>query len=243
MKAKLAKFFGLVILLCTAFGVQADWKGNFYLGLATGYGIRDGSADLRVAESVAPFGVATLKRSNSDNGYYWGLAGGYQIRCRRVLYGIDAKLTWQEFGNREGFHFADTTAEQYSNFIEFQREEVWSLSARAGYQVNPWALVYLRFGVESADESIALQSINITRSTLLDLKGERSIYRCLSGLGVEVPLWSQVTARLEYNYSSQGRGVIATGVMPVSLEVVSVEAKARQHAFVLDFVWNFKPLA
>lgn len=239
----LAKIVGLILGLCVVTTTYADWKGNFYLGMASGYGARDGKADFRAAESVAPFGALTLNRNFSDNGYFWGFLGGYQIRCRKVLYGIDAKITWQDFNNRKGFHFTDTTTEHYSNFVEYERDEVWSLSARAGYQVNPWALVYFRFGVESADESVLFQTINVTRSTMLDLKGTRSIYRCLSGLGVEIPIWKQVTMRTEYNYSSRGKGATATGIMPVSLEVISADLKARQHSFILDFVWNFKPLA
>ncbi len=235
----ICKVLGLVSLLSMSMSASAVWKGNFLVGLEGAYGSRDGNLNIRVAEAPPAANSVGLSRNHSDNGFYWGLLAGYQLRCHRALFGLEAKVAWQDFGNRKAFHFVDATGENYVNHIEYERDTVWSLTGRAGFQMNPFVMPYVRIGVESGDETVLFNANNATFGNILALKGTRSNYRFVSGLGVEMPLMDKVSMRVEYNYVADGKGVNTTGVVPGSGEVVSAAIKAGQHAFMLDFVWNF----
>ncbi len=237
---QISKIMGLSTALLMTTAADAGWKGNFLLGVEGGFAARDAELNLLATEIGAGAGQAGFAKNHADNGAIWGLLGGYQVTCNRLLLGMEASVSWQDFGERKNFHFVDATPEHYNIAAEHERDTVVGLTFRAGYKVTPWMMPYLRAGAETSNETIIFASNNFTAGTALGLEDSRRAYRFVGGAGLEFPLIHQAVLRLEYNYSSRGRGAAATGVVPVSLETISADIKPNQHAGLLALVWNFR---
>jgi outer membrane immunogenic protein len=76
----------------------------------------------------------------------------------------------------------------------------FSVSARAGYQVDPKTLLYVRGGYENVDARVSLVNANVTG------RDTRTYDGWLAGAGVERYLTDNVSARVEYRYSDLGGG-------------------------------------
>jgi len=76
----------------------------------------------------------------------------------------------------------------------------FSLSARAGYQVDPRTLLYVRGGYENVDARVSLATGNAAG------RYSRTYDGWMAGGGVERYLTPKVSARVEYRYSDLGGG-------------------------------------
>lgn len=236
----LTKLVGLTSLLMASTAANAGWQGNFLLGIEGGYAWRDAELNTHTTEPAPLLAVSEAAQNHHDSGFIWGILGGYQIKCNRYLFGLEANVSWQDVGERKFYHFVDGDGDHYSNNAEHERDTVYGLTFRAGYQLTPWMMPYLRAGAETSEETVIFNGTNVTDGTAISLEDDRQAVRFVGGAGVEFPLYLQSVLRLEYNYSSRGRGAAAQGQTPGSLELVHVDIKPNQHAAKLAFVWNFR---
>lgn len=237
---KLSTLAGLSTLLVMSGAAQAGWKGNFLLGVEGGYANRDGDLNIDVTEAAPATGRADLVLDYNEDGFIWGVLAGYQAKCNRVLLGLEANVSWQDFGERQTYTGFDGNGDFYNIAAEHERGTVVGLTFRAGYQLNDWVMPYLRAGAETSEDKIIFQANNVTQNSVVALEDEHRTYRFVGGAGLEFPLIHQAVLRLEYKYSSSGKAS-ALGNIPGSGETIDTEIDGNnQHAGLVAFVWNFR---
>ncbi len=226
---------------------HAGWQGNFLLGVEGGYATRSAELNISVTEPAA-FGstVATSAMDyDDDDGFVYGFLGGYQWRCDRLVLGLEANVSFQDFGDERNLVFTDSTGVVHAAQVKHERNTVFGLSGRAGYYLADWVMPYVRLGAETSDEGIEFGAESFAPNQgAVTIDDERRAYRFIGGAGLEFPFMENAALRLEYLYSSRGRGAGADASSSSVLaaqngKLWSVNVKPNQHAGKLAVVWNF----
>lgn len=248
------KRFSSIFILFSAlvssqsFGVLADHvtvnRSHFLLGASAGYASRSGDLVINITHPAPTSVRSDHVRDQDDTGFLFNLFVGYEWIIDEFLFGIETSLGFQDFGDDQRFAYLDAQSPQngYNGTSKFSRDLVWSLSGRFGYELAPWIRSYIRLGAETSDDNVYLQSTRgapLPISVLID-EGRRTV-RFLGGFGFEFPMMYSTTLRLEYQYSSRGKGASNTAFASDNLTVFSPNIKPVQHALYLGFAWNFNP--
>jgi opacity protein-like surface antigen len=216
----------------------AAGQGNYVLGFESGYGSRSAELLTQVSDGATSNAVATNKRNHADNGFIWGLLGGYQWTVYDWLYGIEANVSWQDYGDQRHSHLLQNGT-HFNSVVEHHRGSVIGLTTRVGYQLAPFLMPYVRLGAEtSADRLSSTLTETDGRLELQTTHRQRGV-RLIAGAGMEIPLALQSLLRFEYNYSAKGRGSATKGFATNGALYYDSEYRPAQHLFKAAFVWNF----
>jgi len=99
--------FGSVLLVSCA--AQAQWQGNWLVGISGGYAEQDGNLTTTLLNTNTHRQTVVVKDiENSD--WKWGLLGGYQARCNAWLVGTELEVDWVDNDQNTSFQFTDTEA-------------------------------------------------------------------------------------------------------------------------------------
>ncbi len=219
-------------------------RSHFLLGAQAGYAARNGDLNIDITHPAPGSQISSHVRDHDDTGFIFGFLGGYEWVYDEFLFGIEASIGFQDFGDEKNFAYLDslTPRNGYSAKAQFEREVVLGLSTRFGYYLAPWISSYMRLGAETSDEIIRFQSSTSGAPAVsVNIEQGRRSARFIGGFGFEFPLLHHTTLRLEYNYSTRGKGASHTVLGSDGMTTFSVNAKPAQHAVNLAFVWNFRP--
>lgn len=240
-KLKIALCLSTALLASTT--AQAQWQGNWLLGVSGAYNWGDGNADFSAFNSTTGTLVAFSPSMDVD-GWSWGILGGYQARCNGWLLGLELNVDWQDRDNTESFAFASAgNTVVGASTINFDRDTIVGLTARLGYEISDWFMPFVRAGVETSEDEISFSTV-ITApapTTVASSSGERRSWRFIGGVGAEipVPVVAGLSLRLEYNYHSKGRAVEATGLASNNVTLVTVSTKQSDNSAKAALVYNF----
>lgn len=236
------------ILFASATAVHAQWEWNFLVGASAGYADRDGDFNFSTTAPAPGLQVSDVALDHSDNGFIWGVLGGLQAHCNNWLFGAELNVDWHDFDDARHHTFnrvsgaAPGVVTPVNATARFDRGTVVGLSARAGYQMAPYLMPYIRLGAETSnDEYTVTGAFAPANVPLFTLHGDRRTYRFLGGVGVEIPIPSLygLSVRAEYNYHSKGKVVDLRGTASDGLTYVQSGMKPRTHSGKASLVYNF----
>lgn len=242
---KLSALLALTTLL-SASSAQAQWEYNWLLGLSGGYAASDGNVSVTVFSPAPTFDVSSFTRDIDDDGFIGGFFVGYQARCNGWLFGGELALDWEDTDADRPF--AGTvfdltgTAVGISGSAHYDRETILGLTARAGYEISPFIMIYLRAGAEwSRDKLFITAATTGTPALFGSIEGRRTVTRFIGAIGFEmpVPIMTGLSFRAEYNYHSKGSSVEASGITTDGGTIIVADAKPRTNSIKASLVWNF----
>lgn len=226
---------GLLIsgLLALSASAQAQWQWNTLLGVSAGYADRSGDLQLYVFDGT-DIDEATLKLS--DSGFIWGVLGGLQAHCNNWLFGGELHVDWHNFDNTKSYGFDGDIAS-----ARFERGTMLALSARAGYQMAPYFMPYIRLGIETSKDELTVNVVEPNGTSIFGAAEDKRTYRFLGGLGVEVPVsyFQGLSLRAEYNYHGKGKAVNVSGYNSAGTDIINIEYKPKTHSGKISVVYNF----
>lgn len=235
--------YGKLIGLIAALGVvpvaQADWEGNWLLGVMGGYAARTGNLEVNIAHPAPLRAVTPYLSSLNENGFMWGLLGGFQLRCNSWLLGGELNIDWRNLDEHNNYAFTTALNTGATAYSDYDQNTVVGITARIGYEVTPCFLPYMRLGVETSNDQLTVAAASGTLEAFVD--GSRRQYRFVGGVGAEmpVPALAGLSFRLEYNFYSKGKGVDASGFASDNLTFVDASASAKTNAGKAALVYNF----
>lgn len=237
---------GTAMLLMMA-NVQASWEGNALVGASVDYARYDGRYDIGLYYTAIPLIPKTDYQDRQRNsGFGGGLLAGYQYTCNDWLLGVEVAADWYDTNEARVFTFTDqVNILAWNTRLQSRDKGFYALSARAGYQMAPFFLSYLRLGIEAVHQEVTahFQGAPTNYPFGLTLKGDQWQNHVFVGVGAEFPLpmTCHLNLRMEYNYhfpsqTLHGGGRIMDGVINPAF---TVEAKPSIDTGKVSLVWNF----
>ncbi len=230
-----------------------SWKGNWLVGGSGIYAERRGTFDASMRYAVNPiFPILETDNLYSNKGFGWGLLAGYQLKKDGWTWGLEASVDWHDISQARDVVFTDAAfLISWDAKSLYKREPIAALSGRMAYEMAPYFIPYIRLGVEGSDDSLDVTMISgnsFVTPNPITVSDSRWNWHYLAGVGVETPLWcTPMTVRIEYNYHSRGRpliangaqGLLAGGVLVTPAFAFTSEMHNRTQSGKLSFVWNF----
>lgn len=213
------KKFSTLALVCGLFSApicaQADWNGNWLLGVSGGYNWYDNDFDVTLSVPAGNFQFNSARRDFDSRGSVWGILGGYQAFCNEWLLGAELNVDWEGHTHTHSHLFAtQNTALSLNASTSYKRDATVGLTGRLGYQLACWLLPYLRAGIETSKDhySVTLAEAGDPTIGFNGNTTERS-YRFVGGAGLEVPVpaCDGLSFRAEYNYHSSNKSLDLSG--------------------------------
>ncbi len=229
-------------LLAAAPAANAYWEYNFLIGASAGYADRGGNLNFN-STSPAPASLPTdFSLNHTDNGFIWGLLGGVQATCNRWLFGAELSVDWHDFDENTQYTRAGAAGIPVLLNARYEQGTIVGFSFRAGYEMAPSFLPYVRVGAETSSDKFATNgSVGPGGVPFFVLEDSKNVYRFLLGIGLEIPLRTipGLAFRGEYNYHSKGKVIKSTGMASDAATSVGSSIKPDAHAAKFSVVWNF----
>jgi outer membrane immunogenic protein len=178
------------------------WTG-FYVGVQGGYAF--GQENFRVTDNLSGLDFGRI-RGNDLDGFVGGVHAGYNVQFGAIVVGIegDIEATGIESTRSETYTVGGGTfTDSYKASLDYQA----SLRARIGFAFDR-ALVYATGGLAYGDfGGTFTSSETIGTTTFIDtVRFSENAYGYTLGAGVEYAFTNNLTARVEYRYTSYDLG-------------------------------------
>jgi len=244
---KLIVIASLSTALLASGAAQADWRGNWLLGVSGGYNWYEGYFD-HTADFNFPIDTpAFLFHNDIDNkAWSWGLLGGYQVRCAEWLLGAEVNVDWHQHDHTQNYaNTVDFGVADIGNSVSatFKRDTTWGITARVGYEVLPCFIPYLRAGIERRNEKldVVAQASTSNPVLLLAVEDSHNDWRFVGGIGAEAPIpyLAGLTFRAEYNYHPKGKKIEASADWNDPRETSTISGRQHFNTVKASLVYNF----
>src|SRR5690606_7018419 len=97
--------------------------------------------------------VVDAAKAYRDNGYFWGLVGGWQTYCNYWLFGAELNADWHYYEETRNFAYTQNNT-GIAIAAHYDRNFILGLSGRAGYQIVDFLMPYIRLGVETSRDKM-----------------------------------------------------------------------------------------
>lgn len=238
--------------------LQPFFPDTFIVGASVAYAERLGDLDTTMIYTHPDsFFVPTsfIRDKFVNTGEQVGVLVGYQMDHHCCAFGLEFSIDWDRVAEHYLYAFADTLGQEgippgiaFDADSYYERGMTMALTGRWGYRVNKYFMPYLRFGLETSRDYLAIAFRGnpgiYNFSTIIE--GSHRQYRYLVGAGGEMSLcfFPMLAMRIEYNFHSKGERVYATGAIydndPILGRNPIFEAVAmpKMHAVKFSLVWN-----
>ena len=234
------RLLALTAISCFSVAAQAGWEGNWLIGLSGGYEHRSGAFTFYTLDIPTSVPLTSQVRSVDDNGFIWGVLGGYQVRCNGWLLGLELNIDWHDHDGADGFAFTDSLDVAYSGTAHYHRETNVGVTGRFGHLITKSILAYVRLGAETSEDEIHISMFSpVPPINVVDHDSRRQ-YRFVGGVGAEMPIFFEnLTVRVEYNYHSRGKNVEVVAVGSDNATLLIADAHPHTNSGRASLVWNF----
>ena len=255
-KLKLALCLSAALLATSA---QAQWQGNWLLGVSGGWAWADNEDDITVSIATPALGVAstfTVSNDHDRSRGIWGFLAGYQATCNGWLLGAEVNVDWRTNDDDQDFTFFSpllgTTV--VGNFSR-DRDAVVGLTGRLGYEVSPWFMPYVRAGVDYGrrNHDFTLMTTTLASNVTVGFgDSDNNRWGFIGGVGAEFPLAmivSGLSLRAEWDFHTRGHNdddnnnLVAVVNVPsvVTPSVIGISGIGESHEQTarISLVFNF----
>ncbi|MBI2791449.1 MAG: hypothetical protein HYX61_05785 [Gammaproteobacteria bacterium] len=189
---------------------KKEWDKSFLVGVLGGYADREANLLATVSYGGIPIvPQSIIVRDVSDTGLIYGVLAGYQGKCQKWILGLELNVENHEFEEDHPFAFSDPAGLfGITGNTRYERDWMAGLTVRAGYYIVDYVMPYVRLGAETGRDRLQTTfSANFDGETgSILLQDERWIWRFLSGVGIEFPIYcTALTMRMEYQFHSKGK--------------------------------------
>ncbi|MBS0290423.1 MAG: outer membrane beta-barrel protein [Proteobacteria bacterium] len=244
-KLKLA-FLASAVLMAT--NVQADWQGNFLLGVSAGGAWHNNTDDFFFMSFLSPTGFTSfaVNDDSDDSHFIWGLFAGYQARCDNWLAGLEVNVDWR--GNNDDdvdFVLTDPAVTPIVGTVHRDRDPVIGITGRLGYNVLPCLMPYIRLGIDYSQREYELTATapNIPAFGSFGVNSDNNKWGFVGGAGLEwfMPMIAGLSLRAEWDFhvrndDNDDSAVIAVGATTVGISGFSHTHEQSARA---SLVYNF----
>lgn len=187
-----------------AVSAQAALKQGWDVGARVGYQWHHDNLNI-MANNAG--NVLAAQPRIFDNGFTFGLFGGYQWLCQSLLMGLEANIDWMGSDEDHAFHAVDSAGNNYVVTARYERDLFYGASARMGYRWSDFFMPFARVGIERTNDTLKIgfnQNSPAGNASIFDHSKHLTGY--LIGLGFEVPVFSpNSNMRIEYQYHWSNR--------------------------------------
>jgi outer membrane immunogenic protein len=189
----------IAVGLSTGAASAQDWNG-FYAGVNVGIGDSDQSWDHLVVPGFPDQDVAGNVYSSNHGGFEGGGQLGFNSEMGPWVFGVEASFDGSSytshsicFGGYGDYHARCGTRSNWN--ADFK--------ARLGQVVGP-VLLYVTAGGELRDLSVSARDVQDGSDPIAGSynNSSKAVFGWVAGFGFETPISDNVTAGLEYDYSS-----------------------------------------
>ena len=216
---------------------NAQWEGNWLIGVSGGLALREGNFDLVINHQQGP--TSSLTQNQEDNGLFGALFTGYQIRCNDWLMGVELNVEWQDLGRDQESAFTNALRQGTDIITRYSQTEVISLTGRFGYEIFPNFLPYIRAGIQTSRDRLDFFGVPIGGGAV-DLEAKRRVYRFVGGFGVEtpIPVLMGLSVRAEYNFQAKAGAIETAGLGIDNGTLVSTSMRPSTNVIFISAVIN-----
>lgn len=243
---RIKSLLALAAISCLSATAQAHWEYNSVLGISGGYYSNDGDVNVTAFGPAPLFDVNSLNRDIGDDGFVGGFFSGYQARCNGWLFGAELAVDWEDSGSDRffaGTFFSSdgvTAPVGVTGVSRYDRGAIFGLTARAGYALTSYVLLYVRAGAElSRDKLFISVATNDTPAITGAFEDRFTNTRFVGGVGLEFPIMACFSFRAEYNYHSKGNSADTVGLLSDAATLVVADARPNTNSVKASLVWNF----
>jgi opacity protein-like surface antigen len=216
---------------------NAQWEGNWLIGVSGGLAEREGNFDLVIHHAQGP--TSSLVQNQEDSGLFGGLFGGYQIRCNDWLMGAELNVEWQDLGRDQESAFTNALRQGTAITTRYSQTNVVALTGRFGYEIFPNFLPYIRAGIQTSRDKLDFFGFPIGGGAV-DLESLRRVWRFTGGFGVEapIPVLMGLSVRAEYNFQAKAGAIEADALGIDNATLVNTSMRPKTNAILLSAVIN-----
>lgn len=234
--------------LFVACAAQAGWQGNWLLGVSAGgawHSNDDFGGTITHPNALGSTAFSLGEVDNDDDSFIWGFLAGYQARCNGWVIGGEVNVDWRGNGDDDNsFSFVDPVDGLVTGSVSSDRDTVWGITARFGYEVSCYFMPYIRLGVDNGGRNFDFVAVNGANYAVVS-NGDNDNHRWgfVGGIGAEfpIPAIAGLSVRAEWNYHARGgddNDIVALASDQATLYTVSVGDRHEQTARA-SLVWNF----
>ncbi len=223
----------------------AAYTGHFLIGVDGGFGAQNGTPHLTAHNYPTSFdpGELDLNRDLDNSGGIYSAFAGYEVSDGLWFAGLEASVSLQNLASSETFNgtFLGVPGPViYATNIEFDRGLTVGVSGRVGLKVHPWVQPYLRVGVEGSKDKLQVNAFTTTLGNVTVMDDRQYNGRLLLGAGIEVPVHTNISLRVEYNYSTpNGTFAHLTSGVGTGGGTADLYHRPHQHLVKGAVTWNF----
>jgi opacity protein-like surface antigen len=239
---KLTTALCLSAALFATTAVHAQWQYSALVGVSGAHLWGDADVNYFVYDSIEPDNFKQKFEVDNDR-WAFGILGGFQAKCNRLLLGLELNIDWQNDHNIDGNLITVFNNSPFSSLaIDYDNDAVVGLTGRIGYDINSWLMTYARAGVETYERDLSYTNTSLI--TVFSSAGDasRRTWTFVGGLGAEVPVpvLAGLSLRAEWNYHARGKSVEVTALLTdgQTFDTVSVRPDAS-NSVKASLVYNF----
>ncbi|MBS0290422.1 MAG: outer membrane beta-barrel protein [Proteobacteria bacterium] len=247
-KFKLA-FLASAVLMAT--NVQANWQGNFLLGVSAG-GAWHNNDDFFNVSFTEPDAFATfaVNDDGDDSHFIWGFLAGYQGRCDNWLAGLEVNVDWRG-SDDDDVNFAlqnSLILTPIVGTVHRDRDPVIGITGRLGYNVLPCLMPYIRLGIDYSQREYELTAVQtagiIGPAGSFGVNSDNSKWGFVGGAGLEwfMPMIAGLSLRAEWDFHTRNHDDDTAVITIAGTEsVVGISGLAQRHeqSARASLVYNF----
>ncbi|MBS0290418.1 MAG: outer membrane beta-barrel protein [Proteobacteria bacterium] len=203
---KLALLLSAAVMATSA---QAQWDGNWLLGVSAGKAWQNDNEGFKVSvSSVTSSQLYNIANNEDNDGFIWGFLGGYQGRCHNFLAGIELNVDWRDDEDDVNFVVVNPVVGPVAATISHDRGAVVGITARFGYNVLPCLMPYIRLGVdynERATDFIGATTALAENIPFAVDSSDDERWGFVGGAGIEyfMPFVRGLSLRAEWDYHTR----------------------------------------
>ncbi|MBS0287189.1 MAG: outer membrane beta-barrel protein [Proteobacteria bacterium] len=212
---KISKLVLCATAALLATSAQAQWQGNWLLGVSAGGAWYDNDDNIggSITRNNQTEGFV-FNNDSDDSTFIWGFLAGYQARCNGWLLGAEVNVDWRnDDDDNDNNAFLVNSQLLGSNVVGAvtrDRDVVVGLTGRIGYEVTRCFMPYIRLGVDHGDRDFqfaaATTQLGNNNITVAYSNDDNDSWGFVGGVGAEflIPMVQGLSLRAEWNYHSRG---------------------------------------
>ncbi|MCJ8158508.1 outer membrane protein [Sphingomonas sp. LaA6.9] len=163
----------------------------------------------------------------SQSGFLYGIAAGYDFQTGPMSFGIDVEFSDATSGDQFDLQGIAADGQAVAATANVDVGGDFYIGGRAGYVVSPGILLYLRGGY--THEKVDIDGSGTKAGTPFTFDDGIGLDGFRLGVGSEIKLTDMIFGRVEYRYSNYNNGNLSIGSNDVNLDAMFEDIDVVRH--------------